>query len=86
MAWNIQIEDRAEKSLERLSKTAQISIINFLDKLAIQDNPRFQGKALTGNYSGQWRYRVGDYRVICRIQDKQVTVLVLDIGHRKDIY
>lgn len=86
MAWKIEIEDRAEKSLERLDKTAQLRIINFLDKLTTQDNPRLQGKALTGNYSGQWRYRVGDYRLICRIQDKQVTVLVLDVGHRKDIY
>ncbi len=55
-------------------------------KLALQDNPRLQGKALTGRYSGQWRYRVGDYRLICNIQDDIVVILVLELGHRKEVY
>ena len=52
----------------------------------MQDNPRLQGKALTGKYSGLWRYRVGDYRLICNIEDNTVTILVLALGHRKDVY
>lgn len=86
MAWLIEFETKAEKSLERLNKATQIKIINFLEKLSQQENPRSQGKALKGNHSGTWRYRIGDYRLICRINDKQVTILVLDVGHRKNIY
>ena len=50
------------------------------------DNPRKHGKALVENRVGQWRYRIGDYRVICEIQDEEVLVLVLEVGHRRNIY
>ena len=50
------------------------------------ENPRLHGKGLVENKSGQWRYRIGDYRVICEIQDKEIIVLVLEVGHRREIY
>ncbi len=56
------------------------------DRLQATDNPRSTGKALQGNLSGYWRYRVGDYRVICQIHDAKLIILVIDLGHRKDVY
>ena len=50
------------------------------------ENPRLHGKGLLGNKSGQWRYRIGDYRIVCEIRDNEVVVLVLEVGHRKNIY
>jgi mRNA interferase RelE/StbE len=86
MEWEIKIKSKATKSLNRLDRVTQDKIRQFFKRLALQDNPRLQGKALTGKYSGLWRYRVGDYRLICHIEDEKVTILVLELGHRKDIY
>ncbi|MBZ6528099.1 type II toxin-antitoxin system RelE/ParE family toxin [Aerococcaceae bacterium DSM 111021] len=49
------------------------------------ENPRLVGKSLTGNFSGQWRYRIGDYRLICHIDDNELVILSLEVGHRKDV-
>ena len=86
MNWTIDFDDKARKSLLRLDKPIRNRITSFLENLEKQSNPRTQGKALTGNYAGLWRYRVGDYRIICQIEDQKVTILVLEIGHRKEIY
>ena len=56
------------------------------ERLATADNPRQWGRALQGERRGLWRYRVGDYRLICDIQDEKITILVLELGHRKDVY
>ncbi len=86
MRWQIKFEKSARYSLEKLDKPIRKQIENYLDKLSQLDNPRQRGKGLTGSRSGQWRYRVGDYRVICEIQDNILVVLVLEIGHRSNIY
>lgn len=86
MTWTVEFKNKASKSLQQLDKSIQIRIVDFLNKLALQDNRRLQGKALTGQYTGLWRYRVGNYRIICNIQDNQLTILVLQLGHRKNIY
>jgi mRNA interferase RelE/StbE len=86
MKWKVEIDKIALKSLSKIDISAQRRIESFLLKLALQDNPRLQGKALTGRHSGQWRYRVGDYRLICNIQDDKVVILVLELGHRKEVY
>jgi mRNA interferase RelE/StbE len=66
---------------------AQESIIRFLrERVQPSDNPRQWGKPLHGDKGGLWRYRVGDYRLICDVQDERITVLVLRVGHRKDVY
>ncbi len=78
MRWQIKFEKSARYSLEKLDKPIRKQIENYLDKLSQLDNPRQRGKGLTGSRSGQWRYRVGDYRVICEIQDNILVVLVLE--------
>ena len=86
MNWTIDFDAYALKALEKLDKTARNRIERFLDDLELQGSPRQQGKALTGKYKGLWRYRVGDYRIICDIQDNQLIILVLELGHRKEVY
>ena len=73
--------------LKKLDIHVSALIIGWLEKnIEGCENPRIHGKGLVENKSGQWRYRIGDYRVICEIQDKEIIVLVLEIGHRRDIY
>jgi mRNA interferase RelE/StbE len=84
--WKVILKLKAAKAVDKLDNTSQNRIKSFLRRLKVQQNPRHQGKALTGKYKGLWRYRVGDYRLICKIQDNEVTILVLNIGHRKKIY
>ena len=87
MAWTIEISRTAERQITKLHRTAQQAIVRFLrERLAPADNPRQWGKPLQGEKQGLWRYRVGDYRLICDIQDDRITVLVLAVGHRKDVY
>ena len=88
MAWTVEFETRAEKQLAKLDRTAANRIAVFLRKLAsTHDNPRELGTALKGELRGAyWRYRVGDYRIICDIQDARVVVLVIEIGHRSSVY
>ncbi len=87
MAWTIEITSKAEKSLRKLDRQWQKAIFNFVEnELRTIDNPRRKGRALTGNLAGLWRYRVGNYRIICHIDDDYLVILVLDIGHRNEIY
>jgi len=87
LGWKIEIIRTAEKQITKLHRTAQQSILAFLhDRLKSAENPRQWGKPLSGKKRGLWRYRVGDYRLICDIQDERITVLVLTVGHRKDVY
>lgn len=86
MPWTIEVKGKAAKTITQMDKPIRNRITGFLKQLEVLDNPRIQGKALTGKYSGLWRYRVGDYRLICQIKDKEIIILVLDIGHRKAIY
>jgi mRNA interferase RelE/StbE len=87
LVWTIEITRTAEKQIKKLDTTAQKSIVRFLrDRLKSAENPRQWGKPLHGDKQGLWRYRVGDYRLICDIQDEKITVLVLEVAHRKDVY
>ena len=82
----VSITKTAKKSLEKLDRTIQKMILDFLSELKILDNPRIKGKSLKGNLKEYWRYRVGDYRILSKIIDDELIILVIDIGHRKDIY
>ena len=85
--WKIEITRGAEKQLKKLDRNAQVAILRFLrERLQSTDNPRQWGKPLQGEKGGLWRYRVGDYRLICDIQNEKITVLVLRVGHRKEVY
>ena len=87
MAWQIKLNPRTEKQFLKLDKSAQRKILRYLqEKIASSENPRLFGKALQGNKKGLWRYRVGDYRIICQILDQELLILVVKIGHRKNIY
>ena len=78
--------DKALKQLKKLNKIANARIVDYMDEIAVLKNPRERGKALVGNFAGFWRYRVGDYRILCRIQDDVLEILVVEIGHRKNVY
>lgn len=87
MQYKVIFTERAKKQLKKLDKHIAALIIGWLEKnIQNCENPRLHGKGLVENKSGQWRYRIGDYRVICEIQDKEIIVLVLEVGHRRDIY
>ncbi len=85
--WQIKISRTAEKQILGLDRTAQKRFLDFLrERLYSSGNPRQFGKPLHGDKKSLWRYRVGDYRLICDIQDEQITVLVLHLGHRREAY
>lgn len=88
MAWQIDLTATAVKQLSKLDKNEARRITGFLrERLAPVDDPRSTGKALTGPHLGAyWRYRVGDYRIICDIQDDALRVLVIEIGNRREVY
>ena len=85
MVWKIEMTGEAEKELARIDKPAAKRIVRYLRERVSVD-PRSLGKSLRGDLSGLWRYRIGDYRVICELYDEKVSVLVVRIGHRKDVY
>ncbi len=87
MAWTIEYTTTAKKELLKLDKQQARRIVEFMDeRIAGLRNPREQGKALTGALDNFWRYRVGDFRIICDIQDGKLIVLVVKVGNRRDIY
>ncbi len=86
MAWKIELTDTARRTLKKLDKPAAARITAYLHELASQADPCTKGKALFGNFRGYWRYRVGDYRLICDIKDEKLVILVVRIGHRKEVY
>lgn len=88
MVWRIELTATAAKRLAKLDKGEARRITSFLrQRLAVLDDPRTTGKALTGPHLGAyWRYRVGDYRIICDIQDDALCVLVIEIGNRREVY
>lgn len=87
MTWNVEWDDAAVKELRKLDKQAQRDILRFFrERIATDEDPQRTGKPLTANKAGLWRYRVRDYRMICNIEGDTLTVLVLRVGHRKDVY
>ena len=87
MAWTINYADTARSQLRKLDKQMARRIVDYMDeRIADLENPRSAGKALTGPLGGLWRYRVGDCRVICDIQDGALRVLVVQVGNRRDVY
>jgi mRNA interferase RelE/StbE len=88
MAWKIELSQEADRQLHKLDPQIVRRILKFLhERVAQLDNPRSIGEALHGSKLGEfWRYRVGDYRLICSIEDKLVLILVLRIGHRREVY
>ena len=86
MAWSIEFDNGMEKVLKRLTVSNQRRIIDYLENRVARGDPRTVGQALQGRLTGLWRYRVGDYRVIARLEHDRLVVMVIDIGHRSAVY
>lgn len=88
LAWKIEFEDRAKKELQALDKPVAKRITKFLkERVAPLDDPRSIGEQLKGSELGEfWKYRVGSYRIVANIEDQAVRILVLRLGHRKEVY
>ena len=87
MKYAVEYTQQAVRDLRKLDMQTRAFILSWIEKNLVDcENPRQHGKGLTANRSGQWRYRVGDYRLIADIQDSRVVILLLHIGHRRDVY
>jgi mRNA interferase RelE/StbE len=88
MAWKVELSADVDRQLAKLDPQHSKRILKFLhERVASLDNPRSIDQALQGSRLGEfWKYRVGDYRLICKIEDQQLLVLVLRLGHRREVY
>ena len=87
MSWHIETTTRFDREFKKLDCYTQRMVKAWIEKHLVNcDDPRVHGKGLTANRSGQWRYRIGDYRMICLIEDEKLIILALSIGHRSSIY
>ena len=84
--WQLRFSTKAEKSFSKLDPQTRERVLNTLAAIANLEDPRARGKALTGNLSGMWRYRIGDYRVICELINNKLVILVIEIDHHRRIY
>lgn len=87
MAWSVEVAESARKELKRLDPARRTRMVRFLrERIAATEDPRALGKALSGEFKGLWRYRVGDMRIIAEMQHGRCVVLVLRVGNRREIY
>ena len=87
MKYRVEVTPRFEKEFRKLDRYTQRMLKAWIDKnLVYCEDPRAHGKGLTANRSGQWRYRIGDYRLICLIEDGELVILALSVGHRREVY
>lgn len=87
MCYSVHYSKTAQRQIKKLDRYTVTMIINWVSKNLVDcENPRIHGKALKANKKGQWRYRIGDYRLICLIEDDKLIITALNIGHRRDIY
>ncbi len=87
MKYSVETTEQFDKEFKKLDRYTQRMLKAWIEKNLVGcENPRQHGKGLTANRSGQWRYRIGDYRIICHIEDEKLVILALSVGHRKEIY
>jgi mRNA interferase RelE/StbE len=86
LAWKIEFKESAKKQLLKLDRQWQKTILDYLDSIALLENPQIKGKSLKGDKKGFWRYRVENYRILCHIQESDKIIIILVVGHRKNIY
>ena len=86
MSWTVELTPDAARTLRKIDPQISRRIRKVLAAIESLEDPRVRGKALTGPLCGLWRYRVGDYRIVCDLVDSQLVVLVIDIDHRSSIY
>lgn len=87
MSYRVEYLPQVVKTLEKMNKYTKKILVEWIEKNLVGcENPRVHGKPLSANRAGQWRYRVGDYRIIVKIEDDKLVILVIAIGHRKEVY
>lgn len=87
MKYKVEFAEKALKQLKKMDRHTAALILGWIRKnLEGCENPRQHGKGLTADKSGQWRYRVGDYRLLAEIEDDRIVILILSVGHRRDVY
>ena len=87
MKYRVEYTNAAVKQFKKMDRQIAALILSYIEKNLVDcENPRMHGKALQGNLSDKWRYRVGDYRILAKIEDDTVVIIVVEVGHRKDIY
>lgn len=87
MSYKVETTARFDKDFKKLDKYTRRMIKAWIEKNLIDcSNPRQHGKGLAANRSGQWRYRIGDYRLICMIEEEKLVIIALTVGHRRDVY
>ena len=87
MTYSVEFTGHSLKQLKKLDRSIASFILTYIERnLEGCSNPRSFGSPLTGNHKGKWRYRAGNYRILCRIDDIKIIILVIDIGHRKSVY
>lgn len=87
MVWTVEVSDFAERQLRKIDHAVRQRILDYLeDRIEGCKNPRHFGESLKGGRAGLWRYRVGDYRIVCQIRDDALIVLAIAVGHRREVY
>jgi len=87
MSYKVEYSKAAEKQIKKLDNYTKVMLTSWITKNLVGcEDPRSHGKALKGNLKNQWRYRVGNYRILCDIEDNRLVILVISVGHRRDIY
>jgi mRNA interferase RelE/StbE len=87
LAWRIEFVPAAAKEIKKLGKVEAARILATIEnRIAALDDPRSVGSALTGEFGGLWCWRIGDYRVIARIEDERITILIVRVAHRREVY
>ena len=87
MKYRVETTPRFEKEFRKLDRYTQRMLKAWIDQsLVYCADPRAHGKGLTADRSGQWRYRIGDYRLLCLIEDEELVILALTVGHRREVY
>ena len=84
--WQVETTEQFDRDFQKLDRAIQRRAMAYLEEVEKLDDPRQRGKGLTANHTGVWRYRVGDHRILAQIIDNSLTVLTLDVDHRKDVY
>jgi mRNA interferase RelE/StbE len=87
MKYRVEYTKAAVKQFKKMDRQIAALILSYIEKNLVDcENPRTHGKALQGNLSDKWRYRIGDYRILAKIEDDTIVIIVVEVGHRKDIY
>ena len=84
--WSLIFSKKADRQFSTLPKSTQKQILQYFEGVINTPNPRVKGSALKGNLRSYWRYRVGDYRVVCRFEDAVLTIIVVKVAHRREVY